>query len=110
MLGENLNFEEIQGDHSIFPGIDVLLTPGHTPGAQSVVIETCKGKAVIAGFCSVKDNFFPPEPIHDTFPVIPPGIMTDTIQAYNSALRVKEIADIVIPLHEKETLSIKTIP
>ena len=109
-LFKKLNFEEVQGDTPVLPGIEVLLTPGHTPGGQSVAIETSKGRAVIAGFCSVKDNFFPPEPIDDTFPVIPSGILTDTIQAYNSALRIKEIADIVIPLHEKETLSKKTIP
>jgi len=109
-LFKKLNFEEVQGDTAVLPGIAVLLTPGHSPGAQSVVIDTSKGKAVIAGFCSVKENFFPPEPIHTSFPVIPPGIMTDAIQAYNSVLRVKEAADMVIPLHEKETLSIKTIP
>ena len=109
-LFQNLNFDVVQGDYFLFPGIEVLLTPGHTAGAQSVVVDTEQGKAVIAGFCSVKENFFPPEPISNTFPVIPPGIMIDSLEAYDSALRVKAAADIVIPLHEKETVSIKAIP
>ena len=109
-LFQNLNFEIVQGDTLLFPGIEVLLTPGHTPGTQSVMVETAQGRVAISGFCSVKENFFPPETIKQTFPVIPPGIMIDSLEAYDSALRLKETADIVIPLHERETLAIKSIP
>jgi len=109
-LIENITFDAVQGDTSLFPGVAVILTPGHTPGAQSVAVETAKGKVIIAGFCSVKENFFPPEPVNNTFPVIPPGIMVNSMEAYDSALRIKQLADIVIPLHECETISVKTIP
>lgn len=109
-LFQNLNFDVVQGDTLLFPGIEVLLTPGHTPGTQSVMVETEQGRVAISGFCSVKENFFPPEPVNQVFPVIPPGIMVDSLEAYDSALRIKETADIVIPLHERETVAKRSIP
>jgi glyoxylase-like metal-dependent hydrolase (beta-lactamase superfamily II) len=109
-LIEGLNFAEVQGDTLIFPGIEVILTPGHTPGCQSVVIDTAIGKVTIAGFCSVKENFFPPETVKNTHPVIPPGIMVNSMEAYDSALRIKGLSDLVVPLHERETLSVQKIP
>jgi len=109
-LFQDLNFEVVQGDVRLFPGLEVLLTPGHTPGTQSVIVETEQGRVALSGFCSVKENFFPPDPIKNAFPVIPPGIMVDSLAAYDSALRIKELGDIVIPLHERGTLAQISIP
>jgi N-acyl homoserine lactone hydrolase len=39
----------ISGDHNLFPGVDLVSTPGHTIGHQSVVIESPSGPIVIAG-------------------------------------------------------------
>ena len=107
---KDLKFEVVQGDTRIFPGVEVLLTQGHTPGCQSVAVDTAHGKAIIAGFCSIKENFFPLDPINNAFPVIPPGISVNSLEAFDSTLRVKESADIVIPLHEEEMLLRKSIP
>jgi len=41
-------YEPLDGEAEIAPGIRVVLTP-HTPGHQSVVIETDSGPLVIAG-------------------------------------------------------------
>jgi len=38
----------IDGDREIADGIRLLYTPGHTPGHQSVVVETASGREVIA--------------------------------------------------------------
>jgi len=38
-LFSNLNFSTISGDSEIVPGISVILTSGHTPGHQSVVVD-----------------------------------------------------------------------
>lgn len=83
----------VDGDQEILPGIQVLLTPGHTVGGQSVVINTCRGKAVITGFCCNEQNF----PANG--PVVPPGVHLNLIEAYESTRRVREIADILLPLH-----------
>ncbi len=41
--------ERVDGDREIFPGITGLLSPGHTPGEMSVLVETGAGKYIIAG-------------------------------------------------------------
>jgi len=40
---------ELDGEAEIIPGVRVLTTPGHTPGHQSVQIETVKGPALVTG-------------------------------------------------------------
>lgn len=84
----------VEGDTAIVPGVRVIFTPGHTPGGQSVAVETKEGTAIITGFCCNSENF------PSVGPVVTPGVHTDAIQAYDSAQRVKEIADIIIPIHD----------
>ena len=115
-ITESLNLEIIEGDQTILKGIDVLFAPGHTPGTQGVAIETSAGLAVITGGCSTNDNYFPPEDIKSTLSpfgthsVIAPGIHSDLFQAYDSALRIKQIADIIIPMHDPEMAVKARIP
>jgi N-acyl homoserine lactone hydrolase len=94
----------VEGDSPIVDGIDVLFTPGHTPGGQSVVVNTAKGKAVITGLCCNSQNF----PLGGG--VIAPGVLLDAIQAYESMKRIQEVADILIPIHELEIGKKKVIP
>lgn len=86
----------VEGDAEIAPGVRVVLTPGHTPGGQSVVVDTVKGTAVITGFCCNSNNF------PSVGPAVTPGVHLDAIEAYESAQRVKELADILIPIHDIE--------
>jgi N-acyl homoserine lactone hydrolase len=39
----------VDGDVGLFPGVSVLLTPGHTPGHQAVLVECDDGLTVLAG-------------------------------------------------------------
>jgi N-acyl homoserine lactone hydrolase len=94
----------VEGDREIVEGVSVLLTPGHTVGGQSVVINTRAGKAVITGFCCNEQNF------PATGPVVPPGVHLNLIDAYESACRVKEVADILIPLHDLAVGRRRSIP
>jgi len=102
-----LNFEVIDGDTRVCDEVSVLKTPGHTPGGQSVSIKTAQGIAIISGLCTIRENF---EPINKTTPVITPGIHTNPLDAYDSLLRIKEMADIVVPLHDPEYLQKTGIP
>jgi N-acyl homoserine lactone hydrolase len=43
------HYVEVDGDQEVAPGVHLFSTPGHTPGHQSVVIETDDGPVVIAG-------------------------------------------------------------
>ncbi len=86
----------VEGDREIAPGIRVILTPGHTPGGQSVAVETDRGTAVITGFCCNAENF------PSVGPAVTPGVHINAIEAYESAQRVRELADILIPIHDVE--------
>jgi len=51
MLQERIpiNFTLVDGEKEITDNISVMLTPGHTPGSQSVIVRTDKGTIVISG-------------------------------------------------------------
>ena len=115
-LIRELNFEIIEGDQSILPGIAVELLPGHSPGCQAVLVQTSKGKAAITGFCAIMDNFNVPPDVKETasplatYPAIAAGIHTDLFQAYDSAVRMKEMGAIIIPSHDPQMAFIDQIP
>ncbi len=107
-LFEELNFEVVNGDTKISEEVSVLSTPGHSPGGQSVSIKTAQGVVIIAGLCTIRENFEPSSPV--TLPVITPGVHINALKAYDSLLRVKEMADVVVPLHEPEFQQKRRIP
>ena len=107
---KDLRFRVVSGDTEILPGIRVIHSPGHSPGGQSVSIQTEKGTAIISGFCSIKENFFPPEKMRTRWPVITPGVSVNSLQAFDSALKIKSSADIIIPLHDIEVAEQEQIP
>jgi glyoxylase-like metal-dependent hydrolase (beta-lactamase superfamily II) len=113
-LFDGLDFEVIEGDRQFMPGIDLIHTPGHSPGCQSVAVKTTAGTAVITGFCCVMSNFEPDTGsawVSERTPeVIPPGIHLDMREAYASAKRVKDIADIIVPMHDPLLLTKHQIP
>lgn len=101
---DDVNVITIEGDQNIIDGIDVILTPGHTPGGQSVVVNTSKGKAIITGLCCNAENF------PSGGGVVAPGVHIDAIQAYESMNRILKSADIIVPIHELEVGRKKVIP
>ena len=101
---DGVNVIEVEGDVNILEGIDVILSPGHTVGGQSVAINTSQGKAIITGFCCNDKNF------PDTGPAITPGVHINAADAYDSAQKIKEMADILIPLHDPSLGRMKSIP
>ena len=103
-LLDDVEVVQVDGDAEIVDGIRVLLTPGHTVGGQSVVVNTRAGQAVITGFCCNEVNF------PASGPPIPSGVHINVIDAYESARRVKEVADILIPLHDLAVGRQRSIP
>ena len=43
------NYVGLEGDAVVAPGVRILATPGHTPGHQSVAVETDEGQVLMAG-------------------------------------------------------------
>jgi N-acyl homoserine lactone hydrolase len=42
-------YKLLDGDQQVFDGISVVLTPGHTPGMQCVLVDTELGKVLLTG-------------------------------------------------------------
>ncbi len=93
-LLEDLSPTLIEGDRELEPGLELLFTPGHTPGGQCVAVATSSGKAVITGFCCNAKNF------PKSGPAVCPGVHTDALAAFDSAQRVKAEADLILTCHD----------
>ena len=107
---KDLRFHTVSGDCEILPGIQVIHVPGHSPGTQAVSVETDKGTVIISGFCAINENFSPPEAMRLRWPVIAPGVSVNSLQAFDSALKIKGLADIIVPQHEMEFAERDEIP
>lgn len=112
-LLKEISFQPVSGDTEIIDGIRLLITPGHSPGTQSVAIKTTQGTAIITGFCCIRETFEVPSEISKLSPewrVYTPGCHTDALAAFDSALKVKGLADILIPIHEPALQYTQAIP
>jgi glyoxylase-like metal-dependent hydrolase (beta-lactamase superfamily II) len=51
------NYQMLDGDNEVLPGIELISTPGHTVGHQSVVLTTREGPIILAGqaICSSRE-------------------------------------------------------
>ncbi|KPJ76471.1 MAG: MBL fold metallo-hydrolase [Deltaproteobacteria bacterium SG8_13] len=107
---ESGQLRPVSGDREIVPGIQVVHTPAHTSGGLSVAVDTAEGTAVITGFCVIEENFSPPPEIRGMeMDVIPPGTHVNAYEAYDILVKVKEMADVLIPLHEPRFAGVDTI-
>ena len=107
---ESLNFDIIDGEVRINSGISVFPSPGHTPGGQSVQINTASGTAIIPGFCCSLDTFKQSEEMKRRgWEVSAPLLHHDVREAYDSVLKVKRRADIILALHDPEFIGKKTV-
>ena len=108
---ENGQIKTITEDQEILPGVQVIHTPAHTEGGMTILVNTAQGKAAITGFCVIMENFFPPKEIRAMdMDVIPPGTHVNVYASYDIMLKVKDMADILFPLHDPKFASIDTIP
>ena len=108
---ENGQVRTITEDQEIIPGIELIHTPAHTEGGMTVLINTVQGTAAVTGFCVIMENFSPPREIRAMeMDVIPPGTLVNAYESYDIMLKVKEMADILLPLHEPAFASVATIP
>jgi glyoxylase-like metal-dependent hydrolase (beta-lactamase superfamily II) len=96
---EGCDLVALEGPYEVMPGVLALPTPGHTPGGQSVVVDTLgAGRVLITGFCSNEGNF-PAAGL-----AVCPGVHTDALLAWESANRVKAMkeageVDLIVPCH-----------
>ncbi|HVN97991.1 MAG TPA: N-acyl homoserine lactonase family protein [Syntrophorhabdaceae bacterium] len=93
----NMTFEYADGDAEILPGIRVVFTPGHSPGGQSVLVDTEKGLHIIAG--DTITHFINMEvPPGTSF--WPNGIYVDLRDCYWSLDRLRDLGGFILPGHD----------
>lgn len=85
-------FELLDGDAEIADGVRVITTPGHTPGHQSVLVETASGR-----YCVTGDAVMWYENLERQ---VPPGVHTSMIECMASMARIAREANHVLPAHE----------
>lgn len=94
------NYVELEGDAEVAPGVRVLATPGHTPGHQSVAVETDDGKVLIAGQAIYSLTEF--EHIARTGELLPGDPPPDPDAYLDSARRLVRLgADVVFFSHDE---------
>lgn len=86
----------VDGNQEILPGIELLLTPGHTPALQSVAVATAKGLAVLTSDCAH---------VHRTFEMdMPSSIMCDLPEWMRSLAKLRQRVsgklDMLFPGHD----------
>ncbi|GAB6172104.1 N-acyl homoserine lactonase family protein [Paradesulfitobacterium aromaticivorans] len=92
-----LKWELIDGDQILVPGITIVLTSGHSPGHQSVVIDLPSGQTIILAADAV--------PLLENIDrdVVAPGVWNPSL-AYQSLRRLKVIAErnegFLLPNHD----------
>jgi len=107
-----LNLEVVDGNVNLLDGLDLLLTPGHTAGGQSLLVRTPQGPYVIAGLCTTYANYYIPDEEKKKlgYDVIPPGMHISAVDAYESVKLLLEIGgDRILPLHEPSLADLRTI-
>lgn len=109
---KGLNLRVVDGDHRIADGLEVIYTPGHTAGGQSVVVNARSGTYVITGMCTVKANYYltDEQKAELGYDVIPPGMHLDVRQAYDSCLRCLHLGgERVLANHDPSNVELGTI-
>jgi len=82
----DLNWKLIDGDEIICPGVTVVMTQGHTPGHQSLVVDLEKtGKVILPGDCV--------NMMANLERVAAPGVVWDFSLALKSMKRIKVLVE-----------------
>lgn len=102
---QGLDFEQIEGDQQITDNVGVLFTPGHTPGGQSVWVRTSQGVGVITGFCCIQENFGSCPCGSADHDLTIPGIHQNSMDAYNSMVKVWNAADFIVANHDAKYIT-----
>lgn len=90
----------LRGPVDVVPGVRVMPTVGHTPGHQSIFVDTNEGCVAVTGDAvNMMDNIR-----HDT----PPTIMTDVAGALDSVRFIAKVAQFVLPGHEPNVAPFST--
>jgi glyoxylase-like metal-dependent hydrolase (beta-lactamase superfamily II) len=84
---------------TIASGVWAMATPGHTLDSISLVVEATKSFNVMASVLVIAGDALPT--LNNFLKGVPPALHVDRNLAVSSMSRITEIADIVVPGHDK---------
>ncbi len=102
-------FELVDGEKEILPGIKVFPTFGHCPGHQSVEVMTEKGPYVIAGDAVMVYDNLQGDP-ETRLPLVPPSRFTNALEAWESLKEIVGRATHVLPGHDMRVFDKEVYP
>jgi N-acyl homoserine lactone hydrolase len=88
------SYQLTQDHFEVLPGIRLIMTPGHTPGHQSVLVNTDEGVLAVAGDAV--------RIVENVRPGLPPQILYNTVDALASIERIKRHADRLLAGHDPD--------
>jgi len=103
------DFEVVEGEAEIVPGVSVFPTPGHTPGHQCVSVETSAGKIVIAGDAIFLYENLEPN-LDEQWRHWVPARFVNVIDGWQSIEEIDKRADYVLPTHDERVLEHDVFP
>jgi N-acyl homoserine lactone hydrolase len=90
--------EILDGDTELFPGIRCVMTPGHTPGHQSIYVNTRSGQTIIAGDAAMNVRY-------NVEQLIPPGFLDSMAETMNGLRRLAHDGKHILCTHDQEVFS-----
>lgn len=82
----------LNGDQEILPGLRIISTPGHTEGHQSVLFNTSIGTVCVSGdIVNIGEN------INEN---LEPNIVTNAKDVFESLKKIRRSSDYILPGHE----------
>jgi N-acyl homoserine lactone hydrolase len=91
----------VHGAVEIAPGVSTVPLPGHTPGSQGVLVETEKGRYLLAGDCLDSYDNWAGDAGADH---IPSGSFSNLIEYTESFRRIESLDCEPIPSHDQRVL------
>lgn len=96
--------ELVDGDHELYPGLNLLKAGGHTPGSQMIAIDTAAGRAVLCG-----DIAYTLRNIREHHPVGWYYDLGDTAAALDRAIATAASPELALPNHDVEIMQGKRV-
>lgn len=94
---QKYTYEFVEGDVDLFDGISVMLTPGHTIGSQSVIVQMEEGPAIITGdLITLRESW-------EHNPPQPNGLYynDDALEMmYESIEKLRPVSKLIFPGHD----------
>ncbi|MFP4344775.1 MAG: N-acyl homoserine lactonase family protein [Anaerolineales bacterium] len=102
-------FEVIEGEAEIVPGVTVFPTPGHTPGHQSVQVETTAGSMVLVGDAIFRYRNFEPQ-MDEHWRYWIQQRLVNVVDGWKSMEEIDRRADFILPCHDTAVLEHESYP